>query len=129
MSIRNCRIRAGYTQDEVADKLFVTNAMISQWERGLHVPRKLTLLDLATLFHVQPDDLLRDEPPIRINGDLAVRLIKDHGIRRFAQECGIDADVLHHWLYRGVCPSLRNIRKIAKFFGLDITDFLMEDCA
>ena len=48
------------TQLELAEKLNYSDKAISKWERGESIPDVLTLMQLAELFGVKVDDLLRD---------------------------------------------------------------------
>lgn len=50
---------AGMTQQELAEKLGVTNRTISKWETGETFPETSQLVPLADLFHVSVDELLR----------------------------------------------------------------------
>lgn len=50
---------AGMTQQELAEKLGVTNRTISKWETGETFPETSQLVPLADLFHVTVDELLR----------------------------------------------------------------------
>lgn len=54
------------TQDELADKLFLTRQVISKWELGNSLPNIELIIELSKLFHVSIDDLLclNDEAPI-----------------------------------------------------------------
>ena len=54
------RKRSGLTQVELADKLNYSDKAVSKWERGDSVPDVLTLAQLAQLFDVTVDDLLKD---------------------------------------------------------------------
>lgn len=49
-----------YTQQEVADKLNVSNKTISRWETGESYPDIEMLQNLALLYHVTTDYLLND---------------------------------------------------------------------
>lgn len=50
---------AGMTQQELAEKLGVTNRTISKWETGETFPETSQLVPLADLFQVTVDELLR----------------------------------------------------------------------
>ena len=60
MNIASCRKRAGLTQAGLADKLNYSDKAISKWERGDSVPDVITLTQLAAVFDVTVDDLLKD---------------------------------------------------------------------
>ena len=50
----------GLTQAGLAEKLNYSDKAVSKWERGESIPDVLTLMQLAELFGVKVDDLLRD---------------------------------------------------------------------
>jgi len=52
------RKKAGLSQNDVAEKLFVTRQAVSRWERGETVPEIETLQGLSKLFGVSINDLL-----------------------------------------------------------------------
>ena len=49
----------GMTQQELADKLDVTNKAVSKWETGEAFPETAQLIPLSDIFDVTVDDLLR----------------------------------------------------------------------
>ena len=51
----------GYTQQEVADRLSVSNRTVSAWERGAAMPDILLLPALAELYGVTADEILAGE--------------------------------------------------------------------
>lgn len=51
---------AGLTQLGLAEKLNYSDKAVSKWERGESVPDVMTLIQLANLFDVSVNDLLRD---------------------------------------------------------------------
>ena len=51
---------AGLTQLGLAEKLNYSDKAVSKWERGESVPDVVTLIQLASLFDVTVNDLLRD---------------------------------------------------------------------
>ena len=52
------RTKAGLSQDELAEKLFVTRQAVSRWENGETVPNTETLKLLSNLFNVSINTLL-----------------------------------------------------------------------
>ena len=53
--IKECRIRAGYTQVSLAEVLHVTDKAISKWERGICLPDVTLLPKLSLLLDVDLD--------------------------------------------------------------------------
>ena len=55
------RKKAGWSQEELAEKMEVSRQSISKWEGALSVPDMNRILKLSELFDVSTDYLLRDE--------------------------------------------------------------------
>ena len=53
------RTRAGFTQNELADQLGVTNKAVSKWETGKSKPTTDTLRKIAVLFGLAIEELLK----------------------------------------------------------------------
>ncbi len=56
--IYELRTKSGLSQDELAQKVFVTRQAVSRWETGETVPNTETLKLLSDLFHVSINTLL-----------------------------------------------------------------------
>ena len=56
--LRELRTKAGLSQDELAEKVFVTRQAVSRWENGETVPNTETLKLLSTFFDVSINTLL-----------------------------------------------------------------------
>ena len=54
------RKRSGLTQARLAEQLNYSDKAVSKWERGESMPDVMTLVQLAELFEITVDDLLRD---------------------------------------------------------------------
>jgi len=65
------RTKKGWTQDELAEKLFVSRQSVSKWENGANYPNIEILIKLSDLFGVTVDELLRSDEA------LARKVIKD----------------------------------------------------
>ena len=57
-AIRQLRLRAGYTQHELASCLNVTDKAVSKWERGLSIPDISIVMLLSNLLNCDVDNLL-----------------------------------------------------------------------
>lgn len=56
--IRNLRTKNGFSQEELAKKIYVTRQAVSRWENGETVPNTQTLKLLSKLFDVSINTLL-----------------------------------------------------------------------
>lgn len=56
--ILELRTKSGLSQDELAEKVYVTRQAVSRWERGRTVPNTETLKLLSKLFDVSVNTLL-----------------------------------------------------------------------
>ena len=57
-TLKTLRLQSGMTQQQLADKLRVTKAVISYYELQERYPSPEVLLKLASIFHVSTDFLL-----------------------------------------------------------------------
>ena len=63
--IRELRKKAGYSQQQMARKLHLTQGAISQWENGITVPAADQLSALADVFEISVDELLGRDSGIK----------------------------------------------------------------
>ncbi len=59
--ISNIRKEKGITQEELAEKLFITDRAVSKWERGLSLPDADKMLDLCNILNINVNELLNGE--------------------------------------------------------------------
>lgn len=59
--LQELRKQKGLTQDELAEKLFVSRTAVSKWEMGRGYPNIESLKDISKFFGVTVDDLLSSE--------------------------------------------------------------------
>lgn len=71
------RISAGWTQEQLAENIYVSRVTVSKWETGRGFPNLGSLQQLAALFSVTVDDLLSTDELVTIVQD-QVRNTKDH---------------------------------------------------
>ena len=60
--LREVRIAKGYTQQTLAEKLYVTRQTVSRWESGNRYPDLETLKKISVELEVSVDELLSIEP-------------------------------------------------------------------
>ncbi len=67
------RKEKGLTQQELGDKLFVTDKAVSKWERGLSFPDITLLKKIAQVLDVEVDDILAGESKFK-NKNIEIRI-------------------------------------------------------
>ena len=73
-NIRFFRKQKGYSQEQLARKLDIKQASVSNWESGKTQPDMKYLVELARIFGVTTDTLLSDEPRKELD---SVRVIRN----------------------------------------------------
>ena len=64
MKIKNARIKANLTQEQVAEFLGVSRQTISNWETEKTYPDIVSVVKMSDLYHVSLDHLLKEEKPM-----------------------------------------------------------------
>ena len=59
--IANCRKEKKITQEQLAEKLYITDRAVSKWERGLSLPDADKMLDLCNILDISVNELLIGE--------------------------------------------------------------------
>ena len=59
--IAECRKEKKLTQEELAEKLYITDRAVSKWERGLSLPDADKMLDLCNILGINANELLNGE--------------------------------------------------------------------
>lgn len=64
--LQQLRKERGLTQEQLAERLFVSRAAVSKWESGRGYPNLESLKDLSRLYSVSIDELLSNDELIRL---------------------------------------------------------------
>ena len=72
-NIVKLRTAHGFTQAELAERLSYSDKAVSKWERAESLPDIVVLKQLADLFSVTVDDLLREDIPIDAMRTMKIR--------------------------------------------------------
>ena len=59
--IASCRKDKNITQEQLAEKLYITDRAVSKWERGLSLPDADKMLDLCNILDINVNELLNGE--------------------------------------------------------------------
>lgn len=76
------RKRIGLTQAKLAEKLNYSDKAVSKWERGESMPDVLTLVQLAELFEISTDELLRDPNEIPEHTEGPIERVMEVAVER-----------------------------------------------
>ena len=121
--LRTLRNQRGFTQEELAERLFVSRTAISKWESGRGYPNIDSLKAIAKLFSVTVDELLSGEEVLTIAeedhkqktthlrdlvfGLLDVSTVLFFILPYFAQEEGVTVRSVSLLALTGIQPYLR----------------------
>ena len=89
--LKKLRKENNLTQDELADKLFVTRTAVSKWETDNGYPSIESLKLLSKLFHTTIDELISDED-IKNKKHLEDKIAKNFVV---ADMIGVPIDKIH----------------------------------
>ena len=93
-NIASYRKQIGLTQAGLAEKLNYSDKAVSKWERGESTPDILTLMQLAELFDISLEDLLRDPNALPGNPtplEQAMTQVSEKALKRKANKNVIQA--------------------------------------
>jgi len=72
-NIKRLRLGKGYSQEQLARKLDISQGAVSQWEKGKTIPDTPLLLQLAQIFGVSLNAFTDDSPQRDLDGVVAMR--------------------------------------------------------
>ena len=81
-NIRELRLKHGYTQEQLADRLGVSYQAVSKWETNANTPDISLIPEISKLFGVMIDDLFSESTPGSV---LIPGMIKDDDVIRIVQ--------------------------------------------
>ena len=59
--LKNLRAEANLTQEDFANKIFVSRTLVSKWESGDRYPSKINLARIAVLFQIPQEELIGEK--------------------------------------------------------------------
>ena len=65
--IRELREKHGMSQTDLAETLHTTRSTVNSWEQDISIPSTRFVVEMADLFHVSTDYLLREDPERTLN--------------------------------------------------------------
>ena len=61
-NLKQLRKKKGFTQAQLAEKLFVSRSTVAKWENGLGLPNPESMATLEELFEISSSELATEEP-------------------------------------------------------------------
>lgn len=61
-NLTRLRLQAGVTQLQLAEMLNYSDKAVSKWERGESIPDLRVLIQLAEIYHITVDDIVKEQP-------------------------------------------------------------------
>ncbi len=121
-----------FTQQELAERLFVSNKAVSKWERGQSLPDISLLMPLAELLGVSVAELLKGE---RLTGEALnsceVKKLVDRALQLSAEEGEAQKRSRRFWRRMWVvCAALAAVEvmllvNIGRLTALELWDYLL----
>ena len=74
--IKKYRTELNLSQEELAEKVYVTRQTVSNWENEKSYPDIHSLLLLSSLFNVSLDQLIKEEAPARLGRQVRHRQLR-----------------------------------------------------
>ena len=63
--LKSEREKKGWSQDELAEKIYVSRQSVSKWENNKNYPSIETIINLSDLFDITIDELLRSDDRLK----------------------------------------------------------------
>lgn len=84
--LTNLRIQNGYSQEKLAEKLYVSRQAVSKWEVGTTLPETDKIIAISNFFNVSIDYLLKEDVSSNHADNLERTVIKFLGAARDMDE-------------------------------------------
>jgi len=60
--LRTARVKSGFTQEQVAEKLMVSRQTVSNWENEKFLPDVVSVIKISDIYKISLDELLKVDP-------------------------------------------------------------------
>lgn len=76
--LKDARVNAGLTQEQVAQKILVSRQTISNWENGKSLPDIISVMNLSDLYQISLDELLKGDQKMKEKIEKDINAAKDN---------------------------------------------------
>lgn len=78
VKLKEARLQAGLTQENVADEIQVTRQTISNWENEKSYPDIVSVIKLSTLYNISLDKLLKGDEEMIEHLEKSTNIVKSN---------------------------------------------------
>lgn len=78
IKLKEARLQAGLTQENVAEKIQVTRQTISNWENEKSFPDIISVIKLSTLYNISLDKLLKGDEEMIDHLEKSTNIVKSN---------------------------------------------------
>ena len=76
--LKEVRMKSNLTQEQVAEKLFVSRQTISNWENEKSYPDIISIIKLSDLYSISLDELLKGDQKMIEHLDASTNIVKSN---------------------------------------------------
>ncbi len=76
--LKDARMRTGFTQEAVAEKINVSRQTISNWENEKFYPDIISVIELSNLYSISLDDLLKGDKKMMEHLEESTNVVKSN---------------------------------------------------
>lgn len=74
--LKDARMRSGFTQESVAEKVNVSRQTISNWENEKSYPDIISVIELSNLYSISLDELLKGDEKMMEHLEESINVVK-----------------------------------------------------
>lgn len=123
--LKEARAKSSLTQEQVAEKLFVSRQTISNWENEKSYPDIISIIKLSDLYSISLDELLKGDRKMMEHLDESTNVVKSN--KKLTGAVIVNIVLLFSLLILGGLVPKNNMYLIAGIFSLAMigTGFLL----
>ena len=76
--LKDARMKSGFTQETVAEKINVSRQTISNWENEKSYPDIISVIELSSLYSISLDDLLKGDERMMEHLEESTNVVKSN---------------------------------------------------
>lgn len=76
--LKDARMKSGFTQEDIAEKINVSRQTISNWENEKSFPDIMSVIELSNLYSISLDDLLKGDQKMMEHLEESTNVVKSN---------------------------------------------------